>query len=733
MHNGKDPHPGALAPPSPFEIRLASHGAGNDSASGYARVLEEESSAQRWQRLMALLKRRRKVASLIFAGVMALACVYLALAPRIYRAQTDVLINSGKNSLSQVTDTLAPLADALGSTGARSQETEVEILNSASVRDLAEKMMPPAERTTLEKKLVVSIRPIRQTDIISVYVSGRNGDQARRYANTICAAYLQQNQDSNSAQYRGSANYVGQQLINVERQLDAKRRALRDYKEKNNITDLGVEGEARVKAISDMTIQLQGANAERAGAAARLNELNSQIGAIPSQQEGERTITERPIVAQLKASLTKLEADLINAQTEYTPESPEVTTIKNQIASLQARLKGEADTEVTGKKIAANPLRLSVLQAISQSQAEVWSSQARAAALQNQLAQAQQILKVLPDREYHLSQLQSDVATTSALYISLAQKYQTLLISQKAPMTNARVISPAEKAELVSPRVMPTLVLAVLLGVMCALGGAALLDRVDDRIYSEEDARQVSGLPILAQIPLTRGKGTPLLSGEGVEPILLENFRMLRTQLVLSMPNVKHCAIAITSSQPHEGKSTVAANLALALAINGKRVILLDADLRRPQGHTLFDAPNAVGFSSVVAGLATLDEALVQVNDNLQLMPAGPMPPNPPEMLDSLGARELIQTLQNRCDVLLIDTPPAPFMADAQIVATMAQGVIFVLSTKDARRYSVERALEVLEGTGARLLGVVLNKQDAESSVYNSDYRYKAYLSGPTA
>ncbi len=735
MQNGKDSHSGALTPtsPSPFEMKLAPQASANDAGFSYAREREEESGAQRWQRLMALLKRRRKIAALIFGSVLGLAALYMTLAPRIYRAKADVLINSDKSPMSQLTDKLPALGDALGSTGARSQETEVEILNSASVRDLAEKMMPLPERKGIRKDLVVSIRPIRQTDIISVYVSGRSPQQARKYANTICAAYLKQNQEANSAQYGGSADFVGTQLATVRKRLDQQRRAVRDYKDRNNITDLSAEGEARLKAIGDLTVQLQGAKAEGASAAARLQQLKSQISAIPKEQESERTITERPIVAQLKEQLTALEGRLITARQEFTELSPEVSELKGQIASLQNRLRSEAATEVTGKRVQINPLQLSVLQAISQSQAEVWSSQASATALQNQLTALQQGLKVLPDREYHLSQLQAELVLTQTLYMSLAEKFQTLTISKQAPMTNARVISPADDADLVSPRLAPTIALALLLGALCAIGGAALLDRVDDRIYSEEDARHVSGLPILAQIPLTRGKGNPLLNAEEPQPVLLENFRMLRTQLVLSMPNAKHCAISITSSQPHEGKSTVAANLALALALNGKRVILLDADLRRPQGHAIFDVPNANGFSSVVAGIATLDEALVQIADNLQLMPAGPMPPNPPEMLDSPGARALIQTLQERCDILLIDTPPTPFMADAQIVATMVSGVIFVLSTKDARRYGVERSLELLESTGTRLLGIVLNKQDAESSVYYSDYRYKAYLAGPSA
>ncbi|BCM90327.1 tyrosine-protein kinase YwqD [Abditibacteriota bacterium] len=735
MQNGKEPYSSAIASASPTstEMRLPQHTSWNGGETGlsYARERDEETGAQRWQRLLGLLKRRWKVASLIFASVMGLAAIYMALSPKIYRAQADLLINPDKPSFSNITDKIMPLGDLMGQTGARSQETEVEILKSRTVTHLALGMLPKQDRKTAKDSMVVSIRPIRQTDIISIYVSGRNSEKANAYANAICAAYLKQNQDSSSAQYSGSADYVGDQLKNVRVTLDRQRRALRDYKIENDITDLPTEAEATVKLIGDMTAQIKTTTAEVAAGQAQLRDLKGQIAGVPAIQIAERQISEPPAVAQLKTQLTELEGKLITARQEYVPQSPEVQDIVGQIAALQARLKKESDTEITGVRQAANPLRLQLAQGISETQATIWGKQASLSAMQHSLEQEQQDLKLLPEREYRLSQLQSDLATTQAIALSLQEKFQTLNIQKEAPMPNARVITGAIETELVSPLLKPTLVLAILLGALCAIGGSALLDRLDDRIHNEDDARQLSGLPILAQIPMTREKGNPLLVGDSPSPALLESFRMLRTQLVLAMPNAKHSAIALTSSQPHEGKSTVAANLAIALALNGKKVILLDADLRRPQVHVLFDVVNTSGFSSVVAGLASLDEALVPVMNNLEVMPAGPTPPNPPEMLDSVEARDLVRSLQDRADILIIDTPPVPFMADAQIVATMVSGVVFVLSTKDARRHGVEKAIELLEATGTRIPGIVLNKQDSGSSVYYNSYN-KAYLTSGT-
>ncbi|RYX86265.1 polysaccharide biosynthesis tyrosine autokinase [bacterium] len=737
MQNGKEPYSDALASSSPTSVEMRAPQnntwSNGESSLTYVRDREDENSAQRWQRLLSLLRRRRKLAGGIFLGVIALAAIYMRFAPRIYRAQADVLINTDKNPMSNIADSLPALGSLVGSTGARSQETEVVILNSNMVRETALKMLPASDRKTADEDMVVSIRPIRQTDIISVYVSGRDENKANAYANAICAAYLRQNQESNSEQYKGSADYVQSQLNRVQGTLDKQRQALRDYKIKYDIADLPTESQARVELIGTMTTQLKTTSAEVAAGEARLRDLKAQIAGVPTTQVAERTITERPAVAALKAQLTELEGKLITALQEYTPNSPEVQDLQGQITALKDRLRQESAREVTGEREAPNPLRLQLAQGISETQAEVWAKQASVSAMQQNLNVEKQSLKQLPDREYRLSQLQADLAITTALFGSLQEKFQTLSISKEAPMTNARIISRADEAELVSPLLKSTLVLALLLGTLCAIGGAALVDRFDDRVYNEEDARQISGLPILAQIPLTREKGNPLLLGPSPSPVLLESFRMLRTQLVLGMPNAKHTSLAFTSSQPHEGKSTVAVNLAIAMALNGKKVILLDADLRRPQVHVLFDVANTAGFTSVVAGLATMEETLVQVLDNLEIMPAGPMPPNPPELLDSMESRDLVRALQERADVLIIDTPPAPFMADAQIVATMVNGVVFVLSTKDARRHGVERAIELLEATGTRMPGIVLNKQDAESSVYYSDYRYKAYLTGGDA
>ena len=259
---------------------------------------------------------------------------------------------------------------------------------------------------------------------------------------------------------------------------------------------------------------------------------------------------------------------------------------------------------------------------------------------------------------------------------------------------------------------------------------AVAIDTLDNKIYTEEDAVQATGLPVLTHVPMLSGQsGQQLLISKADSSILLESFRMLRTQLsfIASYGHLK--TLVLTSSQPGEGKSTVSANLAIALALNGKRVVLVDADLRRPRVHTIFEIERTKGFTSVVSNLCSLEEALQDTEvEGLQVLPSGPTPPNPAELLDSRAARDIIEQLKASVDYVIIDAPPALMLADAQIISTVADGVLLVLSCQEAKRGAVERTCELMAQTGVKIVGMVLNKFTEEQGGYGYyGYKYGGY------
>lgn len=685
-----------------------------------------------WQRFASIIRRRRKIIGATLLSVMALTIIYLALSPKIYQASADLLINSEQKSSFGAMSGLPAITEMLGATGTRSLDTEVEIMRSSSVQNAATELMPPAIRPTSkgEKAVKVSIESKRSTDIITVNVMGRDPKIAIEYSNALCEAYRLQNQKNNTAQYKETADYVGDQLEKVRKNLDKKRKDVREFKEANDIVDLSTESQVRVARLAELQKALQQAQADRASGDAQLTSLRAQVAQMAPSETAPSTIVVSPIVQQLRKQLTDLEADRSAALQEYVPGASEIKALDVQIAALRNRLKNEAKTEVGTYTRNINLVRQAAEQEISQIQAAVRALQARANNLQTDIASARETVQQLPQREYQLSQLLADLETYQQTFQSLSDKYQTLLISQQTPVANARVITPAVEAKKVSPRTGSVLVLGLVGGLLLSTLLAVAIDRIDNKIYSEEDAIQATGLPVLTHVPrIDHRSDQSILIGQEGTSVLLESFRMLRTQLsfISSYGHMK--ALVLTSSQPSEGKSTVSSNLAIALALNKKKVVLVDTDLRRPTIHKVFDIDNGKGFTSVVAGTETLGDALqVTGTEGLSILTSGPKPPNPAELLDSRMARDLIEELKADFDYVIIDAPPALFMADAQIVASMADGVLLVVSCQEAKRGAVERTYELMAQTGVKIVGMVLNKFSEEQSGYYG-YKYSDYSS----
>jgi capsular exopolysaccharide synthesis family protein len=204
-----------------------------------------------------------------------------------------------------------------------------------------------------------------------------------------------------------------------------------------------------------------------------------------------------------------------------------------------------------------------------------------------------------------------------------------------------------------------------------------------------------------------------------------EAFRTLRTNIQFSSSDEKFKKIVVTSAQPNEGKSTVISNLAITMAQSGKKVLLVDCDLRKPSIHKRLELSNKNGLTTFLATEKIIDECIQTISvSNFQVITSGPIPPNPAELIDSKKMRKLLEDLSKVYDVILIDAPPVLAVTDTQILATMCEGVIFVASYGEADKHAVVRARELIEKVEARILGVVINKVPNVESSYYYNYEY---------
>jgi capsular exopolysaccharide synthesis family protein len=325
---------------------------------------------------------------------------------------------------------------------------------------------------------------------------------------------------------------------------------------------------------------------------------------------------------------------------------------------------------------------------------------------------------------------QLDIAT--GLYSTLAEKLETLRINEQLENGNGRVVALASiNTTAVSPEPKRDAALGLVLGLILGVGVAFLMEYLDNAIKSAEEAERVFGAPVLGEIPLEEfAKDEPrrltILQHPG--SAAAESYRALRNSL--DFINFEHDikTVLVSSPAPSEGKSTVAANLAAALAQTGKKVVLVSSDFRRPTTEEFFDVQNTIGLSDVLMGKNSLKSALQRPGDDqLLVLTSGKMPPNPSELLGSQRMQEVVDSLKEWADWIIIDTPPLLAVADTASLVRWADGVLLVSRAGSATRDAARRAHQLLEKVGARVLGVIVwgfAEESPRSGYYTGYYNY---------
>jgi capsular exopolysaccharide synthesis family protein len=697
----------------------------NDDSGSYQYDIESEQ--WNFQKLLAIILRRQKVIGGIFLGIMALMIVLTILTPRVYRTSAQIIIDSDKGKNAGFAAGVPGLEGLLDGAKGRSQETEIQILQSQPVKTAALELLPIAQRETPITAL--EVRPVGDTDLVSISTSSTDPKFARDFTNKLCEAYVQQTQEESNKQYADTAVYLKGQLASLKAKMDRSSDALRRYKEENSITDLSAETAARIERFKTVQESLQAARVEREAGLSSLQRLQASAASIPKTEIAPNTIGVRPVVAQYEAQLTTLRNKRNSLLGEFQPGSPEVRAVEDEIKRVSAQLAKEPKTEVQTYTRNVSAVRETLEGQIATLRSQNAANSSRISTLQGQLFQARQDLSSMPQREFRLSQLQMELSTYQQAFQTLNDKYIQVQIGQAAPVANARVLTLAGEATQIKPNVRSNIVMGTFMALVFGILGGVMADRLDNRIHSDDDIREATQLPVLAYIPkLVHFETESIVAlakqdADVVHTPLLESYRMLRTSLMFTVLDSPLRCIMMTSSQPNEGKSSVAANLATVLAMNGKSVLLIDADLRRPSAHRLFGLSAEKGFSTVAAGICTLEEALQNTPvEGLRILGVGPTPPNPPEMLDSRASRQIFQDARQLADFVIIDAPPALMMADAQIIATEADGILLVVSWEEALKNAVAKTTDLLSRTGVKMLGVVVNKWDDRQAAYQNYY-----------
>ena len=563
---------------------------------------------------------------------------------------------------------------------------------------------------TLLQNLIVS--PLRNSRIVDLRYRSSNPEQAAAIVNAHAHAYIEQNLEFKFMSSKEATDWLAQRLSEQRGAVEAAEAALQKYREQNNTIPMGEQENIVVQKLSDLSAAVTRAKTERIEKEA----LHNQLLAIQNDRVALDTfpaILSNTFIQAQKAELATLQRQEAALSDRLGERHPDIIKIKSSIQAAESRLQGEI-----GKVVQSVRNQYLAAQAQEQSLAGALESQKHEALSMNRQA-----------IEYGV--LQREVESSRQIYDSLLQRAKETGISTELRTSNVRVVDLAETpGEPVSPRRGLNILLALLGGSFFGCCLAFLLEYVDNRIKSPDELKLHLGLPALGLIPSISPKvlqsGQSPLMNRGVPPGFAEAMRTLRTNVLFSSAVDGGKSLVITSTGPGEGKTLVASNLAIAFAQAGQRVLIIDADMRRPRVHEVLSLPQEPGLSNVLVSSVKTSEAIKATGiTGLWMLPSGRTPPNPPELLGSVRFRELLDSLRDHFDWVIIDTPPVMAVSDAALIAHFSTGVVYVVGAEMTSRFAAQSGLEQLQSARAHLVGAVLNRVDLDRDAYYYSHYYR--------
>jgi len=727
----------------------------------YAELLPQESALR--ESVRTLVKRKWTVLACLCTIFSVVALASLKMTP-VYEAIGSIEINKPDSGLVNFNNSPTFNVDYYDPT---ELETEVMILQSdllalQVVKELALDRRPefggkaPALPSSLDLapdplqtdsgrtsgllssfrgNLKVTLSP--NTHIIKVSFRSPDKDLTANVVNTLMSTYAENNFKSRFDSTMQASDWLSKQLVDLQMKVETSQEKLVRYQKEHEILGIDEKQNITTAKLDELNKALTAAESERmdkesvyrlvqAGDADTIASAASMLdSAGPAGQSASA------LLEGLRTKQADVKIQVAELSTQFGPSYPRVAQLNGQLKEIDTQILGES------KKVAGK-IRGQYMAALQ-----------RENMLHDALEKQKQEANKLNESAIQYSILKRDLESYRQLYEGLMEKMKEAGVSAGLKSNNFRIVDVARvPTSPIEPNVPRNLGFALMLGLSSGVGLAFLLEGLDNTVRTTEQAQMISGFAPLGMIPLGSrtarvGANSKRLviatSKEAVELVtqvrpqsqMAESYRALRTSLLLSNLGAPPKVIMITSALPQEGKTTTSINCAVVLAQKGVRVLLIDADLRRPSIHKTLGMGPRSGLSNVLTGSATLEQAITQSSalPNLSVLPAGTPPPNPAELLASTNMRDVLEELRGQYDHIVLDTPPTLSVTDAVVLSPRADAIVLVIRSGQTTKQALRRSRDVLMQVNAKVSGVLLNAVDLSSPDYYYYYEYQGKYS----
>jgi polysaccharide biosynthesis transport protein len=681
------------------------------------------------QELLDVLQRRKRTFLQVFLMVLGAGIVAASLGKPVYVTQAKLLVPTGSPTVS-IIDSNNPIAALMAAMQPDSISTQLQDLQSSEFLDRVRKEARIASRPEV---IPASVRfeALPDSNIIQVTVDGGDPHEIATLANAVVDLHRQESDEKATGGITKTKEFVEQELKRQQKKLDEAERRLLQFRQMNQVPERSSERDARAGTYTALQARVIESESNLTATNAQIKELQSRLEREPHELVQE-SVRENPRIARLQEKLDSLRFQRMDLLREYTPRSRPVRDLDRQVLQLNRELAVEPkEKHFLARSV--NPAR-DILQArLDELMAMRHGYEENHNAALAQFTARRGLLTSQETWESDLGKLTRDRDAIQAACTMLSDRLRDLEIRCHAQLTPpARVIQYAAVPTVpIRPRKATNVGLSAILALLLAAGAVLLQEYLDDRVNAPEQVERLAGLPTLAHVPLLPQEQPRVETSVSSRSPAVEAYRALRSSIGFASIDAPVRRLQVTSALKGDGKSTTAANLAVAMARDGKRVILIDADLRSPMVHRLMGVSASPGLSEVLTGMTPLAAALQATEvEDLQVISAGAIPPNPAELLGSAAFVRLLTQLEAMADVVIFDSPPCVPVTDPLILASRVDAVVMVLKMGQTRKGAIKQTMELLNRAHARVIGVVFNQVEPNRRGYYYYRQYNEYGQG---
>jgi succinoglycan biosynthesis transport protein ExoP len=565
----------------------------------------------------------------------------------------------------------------------------------------------------------LKIEPIRNSRLVNIHFESPNPHLAAQVANTLAQAYIDWNLGLRLKTQQNVSTFLDEQVKEARRKLDASEQALQQYREKYGVAAIsakggkGLEGEQDISRLKLMQINAQLVNATKNRIEAEIQYKNAlKTLKVPGKAESLPEVMSNPAILAIKSQEVRLLRDRAEKSEKFGPKHPVMFSLNEEIENLKKKklqeIRNILNAMKTKYEVALNQER-SLQKALMQSQDETIN--------RDKIAIQYQVL-------------QQEAESNRVLYDMLLKRLKETNVSEENRTTNIHVVDQAvaPKAPF-KPRVKRNISLAVVVGLFLGIGLVFFIEYIDNTVKTPDDLKRYINLPYLGIVPHFKIENPDLPKSYLIvlsdpKSSASESFRGIRTGILFSTSSGPPRSLLITSADTKEGKTIICSNLAITMTQAGQRILMLDCDMHRPKFHKLFNLGNQRGLSNVLIGERKWREVKTPTPiPNLEVIPSGPIPPNPADLIGSERMRGLIKEATQEYDCILFDSSPVGAVTDPVILSRFVEGVVLVVKVGQTVRDRLANSFRLLKDVQAHVLGAVLN----DISIGKDGYYYYHY------